>query len=286
LRTLHESEVADAAVDGFSELNKVTGSIVESGRAPRSDLLRVEAELAGAQVKQVQARNLHQIAVASFYALLNLPGESHHEWVEPDLAVMDVNDSLPDLIDGAMAQRPEIQIARLAIEGGEAGVRAERAESLPHLSVAGNYSWLDSPVFQEDTSWSISANLSWTLFDAGMNSAQVREKEQAVIGSRAGFEQARRAVELEVRRAYLDLKSRVAAVDAAKKHKESADEGLRISRIRYQTGYGIQMELLDAQASSVRANAAYFQTVYDNLTAAAALRKALGIPLDDAELRK
>lgn len=283
LQTQHQVDVATATVESLIELHKVTESLLNAGNVPKADLLRVDTDLANGRVQQVQAGNLHRVAVSSFLTLLNLPQNTELEWVEPEVTLLPVKEDLPALIEEAEARRQEPEMARLGIQAARAGVRAEQADYFPSLSVAGSYSWLDSKLFPGNTSWGVSASVSWTLFDSGFNAAQVRENEQAEVQSRLGLEQTRQAIEVEVTQAYLNLSATEAALDAAKSGLESGKESLRVSKLRYQNGYGTQLEVLDATAAESRAESTFYQAVYGYLTAAAAYRKALGLPLYEAD---
>lgn len=285
LQTGHGVEVAESTVESLTELHKVTESRVNAGSVPKADLLRVDTDLANGKVLRIQADNLHRVAISSFLMLLNLPQDTPLEWVEPEVAAWPVKEDVPALIEEALERRRESEIARLGIQATEANVRAERADFFPSISLAGSYSWLDSEIFRESTSWSVSASLSWTLLDSGFNAAQVREKDQIVKQARIGLEQTRRGIEVDVTQAYLNLKAADAALDAAKTGLESAKESLRVSKLRYQNGYGTQLEVLDANAAESRADSTYYQSVYGYLTAVAAYKKALGIPLYEADSR-
>ena len=72
---------------------------------------------------------------------------------------------------------------------------------------------------------------------------------------------------------------RVAAVNSissAKKAVESADENYRISREKYKSGIGSNLEMIDAQTALTEAKTNLYQAQFDYQIAKARVNRALG----------
>src|SRR5208283_4242561 len=84
------------------------------------------------------------------------------------------------------------------------------------------------------------------------------------------------AIDVEVRQALSSLDEAAELVAASKKTVGEADEALRLANARYHAGTATQLDVLTSQVSLTQARTNELQANYTYLTAAAAMRKAVG----------
>ncbi len=275
LEAKHLLEVAESTLKSLNELLRVTQLRFEAGAAPKIEVLRAEAEVSNAQVQAIQARNLMETAYAHLMNLLNLPQGQVWELQEVELPEEPLRVSLTDAKVEALRKRPEIRLGEWTVALRQAGIRAAKADRYPFFAVSHSRSWLESAFFPEKTSWSISLSGSLTLFDAGATNARIHQAVEEWHKAEAQYQRIRSGIELEVTQSVLALNAAEQAYAAAKKGVDAAKEALRIARLRYETGFGTQLEVLDDQTAYSRAQYGYYKSLYELLSARATLLKAL-----------
>ena len=90
--------------------------------------------------------------------------------------------------------------------------------------------------------------------------------------------QAREKVELEIRQDYLSVFAAKEQIRAAEATVEQAEEAYKIATIRYQSGVGINLDVLDAQLALSQAKTNYVTALYDYNIGLATLEHAMGLP--------
>ena len=112
----------------------------------------------------------------------------------------------------------------------------------------------------------------------GATDAQIKSANAAVKSAKESLEQIRESVALEVRQDYLNIlaaKEKIRATEAAV---AEAEEAYKIATVRYKSGVGINLDVLDAQYNLNAARTNYITAMYDYNVGLATLEKALGIP--------
>ncbi|HIE03590.1 MAG TPA: TolC family protein, partial [Candidatus Latescibacteria bacterium] len=86
----------------------------------------------------------------------------------------------------------------------------------------------------------------------------------------------KREIRLEVRMAYINLRTAAERVKLSEKQVEGARESYEVALGRYELGVAPITEVIDAQVAFSRARVNYTRAIYDHLSAKAALDKAMG----------
>lgn len=279
LEAKHYLEVAEKTRESLKELLRVTHVRFEAGTAPRVEVLRAETAVANAEVQVIQAKNALDTSYAFLMNILNLPQQKGWELEEVGLPEKRVEITLEEAKEKAWSQRPEREIAEYSLSLSRQGIKIYQADRFPFLSLTHTRAWLESPFFRDKTSWSVGLTASWLFFDSGATRSRIRQAYEEMQKSQVRYERLRSAIELEITQVWNQVKFTEEAYEAAKKGMETAREALRISRVRYEAGFGLQLEVLDAQTSFVRAQLDYYRALYQLLYARASLNKALAQPI-------
>lgn len=224
------------------------------------------------------------LALKNFLRLdLDQPVEVRGSFADPSPAVPDVG----ALEKTALARRPEVSAARAAVAVQEDLRRLARAEFQPALFAFGTYDHFaqseKTDFARKDQAESLSAGLGlrWNIFRGGQDVQRARQARLDGDKARLAAEKVERGVRLEIREKWLALGE---AVERASVEREAAGHArlaLRAVEARYQAGESSQLELNDAALAFNRARLAEARALDDYWTGRAALRRAVGVPLEE-----
>src|SRR5260370_5038830 len=216
-----------------------------AGMSTDADVLSVRVHLAAMNEREIQARYALDVAAAALNDALGLPLETQHELSTP-LSAAALKDIAPEALGRTAAQdRPETRQAALGVRVAEAQSSAARSALFPKISVHGALEAdRQTLATRGGANWFFSTSLNWTLFSGF--AAQSRRQETAHLADAARAQQKRTdsEVRLQVRRAYADWKSAQERIGVAAAAVSMAEEGLRITRNRYESGLTTITQLL------------------------------------------
>jgi outer membrane protein TolC len=127
--------------------------------------------------------------------------------------------------------------------------------------------------------WSIMLAATMSLYDGGITRERIREAQLRLQQLQATELQQKQLVELEVRQAFLNLQSAAEELAGADALVAQAQEALRIANVRFQSGVGTNLEVLNAQTSASQAEASRVQALFNYNLARATLERAVGADL-------
>jgi len=228
-------------------------------------------------VQQVQADNAAALANASLANELNVDLGSTIQPTEA-LEISAPSYELPDMLADARAKRPEVSAAASAVAIADNTVREARSGLLPTIALEVSDAGT-KPNFQNIPQPQLSETLSvtWKLFDSGLTHGKVAEATADVDKAKINLQQLENGVDLEVREAYLNYVAAKAQVSAALSGQTSADENLRVTRLRYRSGVGTSLELSDALLADTQAQTQYVDSQANLRIALVALQRAAGL---------
>ncbi|MBI5078603.1 TolC family protein, partial [Candidatus Saganbacteria bacterium] len=184
-----------------------------------------------------------------------------------------------ELLSVAFENRPEWKQYLLNEQMAEENLRVAQTAYLPTVmltGLTGNHV-TEYPAYRSDVnSWAVTGSASWTLFDGLGIQKRIREAAANLSAQKAAEKQIRGGIELEVREAYLSLKSVKETIESVRKARESAEENYKVSNLRYRSGVGTNIEVIDAQVALTQAEINYNQALFDLEIAKAKIVKVAG----------
>ncbi|MBI3085566.1 MAG: TolC family protein [candidate division NC10 bacterium] len=258
---------------------RVTREEFEAGKVPQLYLFRDEAELANVIQMDTMARNRAELALVALKTTLGVDLGSPISVAEP-LGYEPITVSVEQGIRQAVETHPDVQAAARQLEAAEAEVRAALGRYLPEVSATWMYDWQRmrnrDESFEKPEGYSAGLVMTIPLFDGFM-------RENAGVTARAKRDkarelevQARQQVAKEVNQAGLMLVAADRNVEASGQGLDQAQEQFRIAQERFTSGRGIQLEVLDAQATLTRARFNVVAALADHHSALAMWFKATG----------
>lgn len=248
------------------------------GTVAKLDVLTSDVSLANSKTDAVTAANNVANAEASLDNILGLPVNTRLELADHSLPFNEYNMSLEEAIDYAMKYRPEVLQAALAVEKADENIGIAKAGNRPTVAVGAGRNWNDTDFpGTKNKGWQITGTVSYSLWDGGATHAKIKEAEEGLLKARENEQKVRESVQLEVKQAYLAIRSAAQKVQATQTVVTQASESFKIATVRYQAGVGINLDVLDAQLNLDKARTNNIQALYDYNVGIAALEKAMGM---------
>ena len=263
----------------------VVKKLYDQGQVSEYDYIRSQVQAANSRPDRIKAENNFDLAIDRLKNLLALePGDEliiESAIAEEVIGEFDVE----GLITEALASRPELGQSRQMMNIYKKVITIERGGYLPSIGLNSRLQW-DS--FRDEIgktslagdawnrSWNIALVLSWPLFSGGETAGRMKQARVNYNQSRYADVQLQRQVRLEVQDAAGRVREAQQRVEALGETVEQAGRGLKISQVRYESGVGTQLELLDAQMALTTARVNRITALHDLAVAVSSLRRAIG----------
>jgi len=268
-------QIAKDTADSATRQNTEAQKRFRAGDVPELDVLRTQVPMASAQAGLYQAENAVEVARQTLNGQLGRP-------LDTPISVADATPpSEPSLT--LEAARTKARTSSPEVRAAEANERAlTLARRSAGFSREPDYSLQASDTRSSDRTsfWrldSVQATITMPLSDGGLARAQIKEADAALLAAHAQTETARQTAEVTVSAAYLNVRSSLRQIDAARTAQEIAQTTYDKTVRGYQAGLYPLTDVLTAQSALTQARIAYTQAIYDAATANAALNNALGI---------
>ena len=240
-----------------------TASELDVQRA-RAEIARAEGDIASADLAVVNARRALATATS----------------IEPEPATEFLNDDLheeaplPSWLGGA-AQNPRVAVAQSARRAAEKTADAAEAAWFPTLAASASERLTNATGFSGHSAvYLIQATLSWR-FDASIPS-NVRAQTAAAGVNAIRAERAARAVEDTIYQAWHQVRAAIEKSRAARVQVGASALAAELANDRYSVGAATQLEVVQAQQETFRAEVARIQADTELAYARAALRVSSG----------
>ena len=260
-----------------------------AGAASRADVLRVESQVAAAELLLTRALNLAAVTEQQVRTAMHDGSRQAYE----------IGESVEGPLAGAVAFAPgeaaleafraEAAANRLEPQALTEGAGAARAQGtvalsagLPRLDAVGNavYANPNPRIFPQDAvyrgSWDASVQLSWAITDLPGATAARRAAHARASALEAERAQLLDAIGLEVTQAAEALSEARTAIESTRRGVGSAEESYRVRRVLFQNGRATSVELTDAETELTRARLDLVNAQIDLRQANARLVHALG----------
>jgi NodT family efflux transporter outer membrane factor (OMF) lipoprotein len=264
------------------ESARLTALSEKAGFAAPADAALTRASAADAAARLTQQRTQCALQRQALVALTGweLPALAQRlaaQAGDPSLPALQAVDSVPAR---ALAQRPDVYAAELAVAAASADAGAAQAQRYPRLSLAGSISALHvrgAGTSQTVNSWSIGPlQLSLPIFDGGTRAANAEAAraryDEAVALYRAKVRQGVREVEEALLRLQ-DTAQRAADADTAVAGYQASFDA---TQARYDGGLASLFELEDARRTLFAAQTARVALQRERSEAWVSLYRALG----------
>lgn len=253
--------VAASATEAAEELMAQVETLVAHGARPAVEVSQQRERVAAAQARVLMAERDAALAEAGLVRLLGLEPAQVYAFPSPTASGAPVAE-VGVLIDQALAARPDLRAASVAVEAAEADGRAARAGRLPQVALSARVGTSYSSAspgfvgqFGDNRGGGVGVSVSLPIFDRGTTRERTRLAEARAQALRAEADDARRAVALDVREAHVRLTSLEDQAAVADVRVEAADAALAAERARYAAGAVTLQAVSLAESRAVEARA-------------------------------
>ncbi|MBU0516031.1 MAG: TolC family protein, partial [Proteobacteria bacterium] len=252
------------------------------GMIPKNDLLKSQVELANATQDLLKAKTSLILAKSALNTLLHRPLDAPLILTDR-LQYQPTHYRLPECNAVGLKTRPEIKQLGLQLITARRQIHVAVAGYFPTVSLTWTYNkYADDPTmgsasrFQDADEWNVVVAATWTFWEWGKTSYQVRQARREHSRLQAVQKQTVDAIQFEIKKAYLELKVAEQNIFVAKRAVAQAQENYRMSVERYRAQVTTSTEVLDALTLLTKSQVNYFTALTDYNKAQARLRKAMG----------
>ena len=236
----------------------------------RIDALKADEEVRRAQVQYAESK--------SQLAQLLDRRDTAFELAEPPEPAAEVSGAFAELLQKALADRPEMAIAR-ANEQIALRLKDDAwAQFLPSLSAnaALRYNNASTLFSSQTTTWAITLALTIPLYDGGLRYESLKDADAKTREAKAQTRSQASKVEDEVRRGRLELESARALFNEARQQVELARENHGLITAQFAAGTATQVEVSDAVTALQQAEATVVQDKLNVQLAGLRVLRAVG----------
>ncbi len=249
--------------EAFAEASDFTS--VSQKRESAREVVHADVVKAQLQMQQKQ-RDLSDAKFAADKAHLELgvllfpDPRTPYVTAEPDASTaMPTREEVNQL---ASKNNPEIRSALAEVSAANAGVKSAKAAYLPDLGLNFNYG-IDAPQFAKrgpddvrNLGYSISATLDIPVWDWFSTQKKIKRSELQRDVAKVNLTAAQRHLIANLEESYAEAAASHDQLDLLDRSIHTADESLRLTKLRYAAGESSALEVVDAQNSYFAARTA------------------------------
>ena len=279
MEALNLSEVAAEAVKNLDKHMNNVQQQYNAGIVAKLDVLASRVSLANAKQKNIAAQNGRKLAEANVNRLMGEAMDRNLSPADKKFPEPEFHLTMEEAIAIGQKYRWELIKAGYNIKIAKEKIRIAKSGYLPKVAVGGQYGWNTAGMngFDEGN-WALYGAISMEVFDGGSTSRKGKDAEIGLAEAQEMLLKAKDGIELEIRQAYLNVIAAKEQIETAAATVEQAEEAYKIAVVRYTSGVGINLDVLDAELALNQAKINHITALYNYNIGLAILEKAIGIP--------
>jgi len=284
--TRQKVAVAESSLRAADTVAQAARARLDNGLATKPDVLQAEHQSAQAAFELEAARGALSDAQVAFVESLGILPTTKLQVADVSGKSFSENsaDSLDDLLDRALSQRPDL-VGKLAnLRAKQAGVRKARAAYYPKVSLGANAGWAEMDVSVKDSRYfggnepvyGAGVAIELPIFDGFARRKKLRIAESELRAAEDELAHSRDSVIREVWKARTDFETALRKQDSATKLVAAAESAFAASLEAYQHGLGTYVDVANAQRNVTASRSVMVDTRSAIYTSAAALALSVG----------
>ncbi|MDY6820748.1 MAG: TolC family protein [Deferribacterota bacterium] len=257
------------------------------GEDTKTVLLRAEAELSGSESDLERAQNNLEYAKIYLARLVGIKNGYHIDEVE--LKEREKNE-IPFLLKTAYENRPEMKQVKLDEIISDKQISYAKSAFFPDLGIEGSYSDTDydpetmADELAEESAY-IGVTLTLPIFEGGFRVADVAQAKARRREASLSYFDTKKTVTVEVKEAYLDLKTERRNLEYYKDQLAFARENYRLMSKQFQVGLASSVDYIDANTLLLTSERQVNNAYYNYQLSIARLEKAKGKLLEYFDIK-
>jgi len=249
LRNLHQIDVLDSNIARAKSLLDLAETQLRAGVATQIDVTRAEAELATDEQARLQQDTVVYQSELQLQRLLDLDLSKPLKLDDFPVQHADAAPLDTSMEHRAFALRSDYLSAKSQVKQNQQSVLAAKFESLPVLSLFGDYGYANFRAFDSGAQkeWIAGVEVNLPVFD-GLKARSDRHTALSRLRAQErSLHDLETQISSEVRLAIQDAHSRFAQIAVAEKSRQLADQQLQLASLRFKQGVADNQEVIDAQ---------------------------------------
>lgn len=267
-------EVVKLAKQDLANARAARKSLTSAGRANRSNLLKIESDIASKEINVSDAEFNRDTAHRMLKIMAGI--DTHEELVLTD----DFPQKFQELNAGELKTTPQWEILTEQVKMYERLAKSKRANAYPTLAATANYSYMAlsedmDGMFDKRGSqsayWGLAVQVP--LFSGGLNRANATVEAMNAIAAQQDLEQAKKITTEQYNNAIKQYDRLRGNLETLTKARDLAAQTYKISQNRFASGQTSAIELADVSAGLYQLDIALLSTKYNILMSAESVKK-------------
>lgn len=242
------------------ELLTLSQAKLEADQIARLNLMQVQVQASSDEARLIAAENSLKSSKIAFYRLLNLPTQSKA------LIPLEVLDEpvIFNPLDGlskekayeeTLKNRADVKQQQINIALARLNLEIQKSKNKPALTLMGRQHWKgDKKEFEDidkdmNRSWEVSASLNFPLLDGGLIRENIKAADLNLERAIYSNEELIRNIADEIDQLFENILAEKRRLDILNLNLKLAEEGLKITKLKYQEGMETANEVLRSQVS-------------------------------------
>lgn len=275
-------EILTKALEQTESQLKLNRQRFEAGVGTKFDVLRSEAEVAAASQNLISAENSMKLSQAQLANTLGINVFAPVIPLESDVATKTLFKDCFDLnkiTEIAIKNKPDIEIAKLNIESARARKNSAYSTYLPTVTFQTSVNGSGNAISTLNQNNSVGFSVNWIgLQNMGLGGyTAIKALDAQLDEAKLRFSTTTRNLAQNLISSYYNVIDSKELIDAAGKQVTSADESLRLSVVRLESGVGIYTDVIAAQLTATQARINYLNAIIKYNIAQAQLLFDMGV---------
>lgn len=281
------AKLLDLNIQRLDSLTREMGAMNQKGFVEKLDVDRLEVSLNNLKTERTKVQNLVDL---SYYMLKFQMGMKLDEQIQltDRINETDVNRIANEVKadDGSSFsydQRIDYSILKNNLQLSEMDVENNKRGYYPTVAAFAGYGYNTGRNSFGDvfgSPWFNNANLGLSInipvFDGFAKKYKIQQAKFTVDKVKQSLSLVEQSIDLQIRSANITIINGLENLKTQKRNLELAQEVVRVSKIKYQSGTGSNIEVINAESALKESQTNYFASLYDLLLAKVDLDKAKG----------
>ena len=267
-------EVSARRILALEEEERVLKLLLQEGRIPKLDLLRLQTHLSQARHDHIVLDQAEKDSLSLLGTLTGIPDPVKSIVEIPDGSDLAVLDEIEQT--DILANNHAVKKSALISEAYFARSQAVKGETKPQVSFFGR----GTGSFGSDTElyddWQAGLQVTIKVWDGHVNKNRIEKSLLDIEKAKLDLDQTRNQTLNEAREASGAVREAGSKIQTASKQQEEAKEALRIEKLRYETGESTITDLLSAESELWLAAANQSKAYYEKIASEANVLRILG----------
>lgn len=264
-------------------------ALYDNGRAPITQLLSQETEVANQEVSVIQAENDHDLAKVNLLTFMCVDPTQEAQFdpasFPSDATSLQVEEFRQTIgtekvsVDRAINARPDIKAAREREDAASAGITSAAAGYYPVLQATGGYVWRNFEIkdFDNQGQWFVGLNISMPIFDQFQTHSAIENAKLQHTQRSLDLLRLEQQISQNVRSAYLQLTAAEKGLEITQRALRSAQTSFEAMQERFNVGGAQLVEVQQANTQLITARINRVTAVYAYLDARTYVEFATGL---------